>query len=422
MYGSPVHRDQFQSTPPMQGATRGEDAYQGKTRFQSTPPMQGATVRLHAVRDRVIVSIHAPYAGSDKLRCDDLLHDVVFQSTPPMQGATNFHLCLAVCSKFQSTPPMQGATTVLCNIAPFSSVSIHAPYAGSDIRTLATHPVFISFNPRPLCRERHHQTRPSVRYRCFNPRPLCRERLTHKASSFVYMTVSIHAPYAGSDDFTTFFRDKDGVSIHAPYAGSDVKLSDKYKWVEHVSIHAPYAGSDICQKSKIDDWIVSIHAPYAGSDFSVPAHVLTFSVSIHAPYAGSDIDQSYKFKAFTSVSIHAPYAGSDLLGLKLERLTWFQSTPPMQGATRVEIRQSGHCWKFQSTPPMQGATLTRNITLISSMFQSTPPMQGATYSEFEPENESGVSIHAPYAGSDSNFSQKFFLIFSRNRQIIISNT
>lgn len=39
------------------------------------------------------------------------------------------------------------------------------------------------------------------------------------------------------------------------------------------------------------------------------------------------------------------------------------------------------------------------------------------------KDENGnVSIHAPYAGSDSNFSQKFFLIFSRNRQIIISNT
>ena len=56
--------------------------------FQSTPPMQGATAKAEAIRKRIDVSIHAPYAGSDVF--DYLTHpgDIVFQSTPPMQGAT----------------------------------------------------------------------------------------------------------------------------------------------------------------------------------------------------------------------------------------------------------------------------------------------------------------------------------------------
>ena len=104
--------------------------------------------------------------------------------------------------------------------------------------------------------------------------------------------------------------------------------------------------------------------------------------------------------ALKHVSIHAPYAGSD------------GGFPP--------VAPTGF-W-FQSTPPMQGATQTAVISSRFSQFQSTPPMQGATRIPVIYHCIFLVSIHAPYAGSDSNFSQKFFLIFSRNRQIIISNT
>ena len=100
---------------------------------------------------------------------------------------------------FQSTPPMQGATEIAATYEDTSSVSIHAPYAGSDKRDGNTSAGRSCFNPRPLCRERHRQRPYQPGGICFNPRPLCRERLINSADSGRYTAVSIHAPYAGSD-------------------------------------------------------------------------------------------------------------------------------------------------------------------------------------------------------------------------------
>ena len=101
--------------------------------FQSTPPMQGATGIWAGCTILTLVSIHAPYAGSDAWYHSNPASIRLFQSTPPMQGATfsrGFVTALMHCFnprplcrerhftvfifsglfKFQSTPPMQGAT------------------------------------------------------------------------------------------------------------------------------------------------------------------------------------------------------------------------------------------------------------------------------------------------------------------------
>ncbi len=123
--------------------------------FQSTPPMQGATCWVPEGVIQIFVSIHAPYAGSDPALNMSMESITLFQSTPPMQGAT-------------------------------------IPALG-----------FISwrrgFNPRPLCRERHHSTTGVTTSTSFNPRPLCRERLGGVQDTLKLIAVSIHAPYAGSD-------------------------------------------------------------------------------------------------------------------------------------------------------------------------------------------------------------------------------
>ena len=79
----------------------------------------------------------------------------------------------------------------------------------------------------------------------------------------------------------------------------------------------------------------------------------------------------------------------------------FQSTPPMQGATGLNM--SVVIFRlFQSTPPMQGATIYFGIDKKDIQFQSTPPMQGATMAKTARKMLSEVSIHAPYAGSDGD--------------------
>ncbi len=71
--------------------------------------------------------------------------------------------------------------------------------------------------------------------------------------------------------------------------------------------------------------------------------------------------------------------------------TPFQSTPPCEGATTGNCRQSEKV--FQSTPPCEGATRPY-VDDDHIVFQSTPPCEGATYALGTGELLE-VSIHAP---------------------------
>ncbi len=55
----------FQSTLPMRGATLAEEVDKVVAGFQSTLPMRGATFLLVAHPNFLLISIHAPHAGSD---------------------------------------------------------------------------------------------------------------------------------------------------------------------------------------------------------------------------------------------------------------------------------------------------------------------------------------------------------------------
>ena len=126
--------------------------------FQSTPPVQGATSCMaFAAVTASDISIHAPCAGGDALSllarrsalyfnprplCRGRLTPhagtssyLIFQSTPPVQGATLRPTTYAAGRKrFQSTPPVQGATQpVHVHSVIECMISIHAPCAGGDL-------------------------------------------------------------------------------------------------------------------------------------------------------------------------------------------------------------------------------------------------------------------------------------------------
>ena len=56
-------------------------------------------------------------------------------------------------TEFQSTLPMQGVTASGNTKAMSEIVSIHTPYAGSDVETAGGTDSFFGFNPHSLCRE-----------------------------------------------------------------------------------------------------------------------------------------------------------------------------------------------------------------------------------------------------------------------------
>ena len=123
--------------------------------FQSTLPMRGATHEGKERHPSMIISIHAPHAGSDvyieragagnadfnpRSPCGERLslksateQLLKFQSTLPMRGATRIreHRQNGFIG-FQSTLPMRGATWWEVVVGGIFTISIHAPHAGSD--------------------------------------------------------------------------------------------------------------------------------------------------------------------------------------------------------------------------------------------------------------------------------------------------
>ena len=138
--------------------------------------MRGATVSYVGMQKALMISIHAPHAGSDTSASDDFLvsgisihaphagSDLI--NVPILQSRCDFNprspcgerlysaIALAMLEIFQSTLPMRGAT--IWNFVPILiyKISIHAPHAGSDIFSSIIPTPFSYFNPRSPCGER----------------------------------------------------------------------------------------------------------------------------------------------------------------------------------------------------------------------------------------------------------------------------
>ena len=122
-------------------------------------------------------------------------------------------------------------------------ISIHAPYAGSDEMRSLTLTVGCYFNPRSLCRERRNvgiclsaledfNPRSLCRERrllyrtlyhgmYFNPRSLCRERPSTNVLIGMDFVFQSTLPMQGATNNLSISNEQLRISIHAPYAGSD---------------------------------------------------------------------------------------------------------------------------------------------------------------------------------------------------------
>ena len=80
----------------------------------------------------LIISIHAPRAGSDEFGTITDRDYKVFQSMLPVRGATQSYQPSASSQIFQSMLPVRGATQLWDWDDLVQNISIHAPRAGSD--------------------------------------------------------------------------------------------------------------------------------------------------------------------------------------------------------------------------------------------------------------------------------------------------
>ena len=166
--------------------------------FQSTLPARGATAFFCHVVPALMISIHAPCTGSDRLHAFSGLTNLIFQSTLPARGATaaafgNADYGISIHA------PCTGSDGKSGNAIPRIHISIHAPCTGSDCPAPCNHMALDNFNPRSL-----HG-----------------ERLTNMSNKIEKTHISIHAPCTGSDcgiPRNSWFI---LISIHAPCTGSD---------------------------------------------------------------------------------------------------------------------------------------------------------------------------------------------------------
>ena len=198
---SSSHRDIFQSTRPMRGATRiSPSTTRRRKRFQSTRPMRGATQQIH--RD----------PGHFR-----------FQSTRPMRGATVRQMSIsAKTTIFQSTRPMRGATNGDPLLGVWILISIHAPHAGRDFGFIINLQFRKYFNPRAPCGAR-------------------RSRAILAASVVSFQSTR---PMRGATIFLAFIRKTFTFQSTRPMRGATGLSCKIFLLSGYISIHAPHAGRD----------------------------------------------------------------------------------------------------------------------------------------------------------------------------------
>ena len=127
------------------------------------------------------------------------------------------------------------------------------------------------------------------------------------------------------------------ISIHAPHAGSDLLLVGcRYKLL--ISIHAPHAGSDLpCGLQYLDQRNFNPRSPCG--ERRPPPKLAEVPIAFQStlPMRGATI-RNLLIKWTTDISIHAPHAGSDTSSTDFWTFAvLFQSTLPMRGATSQKV-------------------------------------------------------------------------------------
>ena len=172
--------DLFQSTLPVRGAT-GDSRRKagGLSHFNPRSPCGERPVIVLRNCERIVISIHAPRAGSDGLQ---YYYYTLYIHFNPRSPCGERHLQLLPrppkSRKFQSTLPVRGATVDGQYYTIDQDISIHAPRAGSDAERLTRareSDKFQSTLPvRGATAIKHNRF---LLYPDFNPRSPCGERL-----------------------------------------------------------------------------------------------------------------------------------------------------------------------------------------------------------------------------------------------------
>ena len=171
--------------------------------FQSTPPVRGATVPRPQGVPAIPISIHAPRAGSDHDLLRAELQVLAISIHAPRAGSDLVLNAALVGFQFQSTPPVRGATSGSRPVTCLWKFQSTPPVRGATVHRCQPRFCLKNFNPRPPCGERPHE---------HQPKP-------------IHQHISIHAPRAGSDPQGHQWRDRfHGFQSTPPVRGATPSL------------------------------------------------------------------------------------------------------------------------------------------------------------------------------------------------------
>ena len=174
---------------------------------------------IHLIGVRIM-----PLAGRDGFNTTNIKSDGSFQSTRPLRGATvagGDTKCMA--GDFNPRAPCGARRSRMLFPQICLPISIHAPLAGRDMRSVSAFSSCRLFqSTRPLrgatrftiCGLHHHTD--------FNPRAPCGARRQILERMRTWDNISIHAPREGRDCYHPLKAFVLGISIHAPREGRDL--------------------------------------------------------------------------------------------------------------------------------------------------------------------------------------------------------
>ncbi len=138
-----------------------------------------------------------------------------------MRGATSYLEAASRAVKFQSTLPMRGATLSVLPEVLIIDISIHAPHAGSDAKFFGCHKILVISIHAPHAGSDDQKVSTQIHTYDFNPRSPCGERRARSIPATPQLTFQSTLPMRGATIFVMLKGANMTISIHAPHAGSD---------------------------------------------------------------------------------------------------------------------------------------------------------------------------------------------------------
>ena len=237
------------------------------------------------------------------------------------------------------------------------AISIHAPLTGSDRLEMDGRRAANNFNPRSPYGERR------AAFACFRLSVSFQSTLPLRGATIVQglknkgTIFQSTLPLRGATTELEQATSAMAISIHAPLTGSDLNCLFGRYGAFYFNPRSPYGERHRDTGDYFPQVVFQSTLPLRGATNAGPNQSAVENFNPRSPYGERRGMVIGSFR-FLTISIHAPLTGSDSVRTDiLERISAFQSTLPLRGATPIDPPWRRQC-RFQSTLPLRGATTT----------------------------------------------------------------